>query len=67
MAWGEAKKVLAAKIGEELEPLTDKYNELIAHPTQIEEILQAGAAKARVEARECLAQVKDAIGIKSLA
>ena len=67
MAWGEAKKVLAAKIGEELEPLTDKYNELIAHPTQIEEILQAGAAKARVEARERLAQVKDAIGIKSLA
>ena len=67
MAWGEAKKVLAAKIGEELEPLTDKYNELIAHPTQIEEILQAGAAKARVEAREHLAQVKDAIGIKSLA
>ncbi|SSY80425.1 tryptophan--tRNA ligase [Alysiella crassa] len=66
LAWGEAKKLLAAKIGAELEPLTDKYHDLIANPQQIEDILQAGAAKARAEARETLAQVKEAVGIKSL-
>ena len=67
LAWGEAKKLLAAKIGAELDDKTDIYNDLIAHPSRIEDILQAGAAKARVEAREKLAQVKDAIGIRTLA
>ncbi len=67
MAWGEAKKVLAAKIGEELEPLTDQYQTLIANPKLIEDVLQAGASKARAEARERLAQVKEAVGIQSLA
>ena len=66
LAWGEAKKILSAKIGEELDAFTDKYHELIANPAQIEDILQAGAAKARVEAREFLAQVKDAVGIRTL-
>lgn len=67
LAWGEAKKLLAAKIGDELDGFTDTYNDLIANPQRIEDILQAGASKARVQARELLAQVKDAVGIRSLA
>lgn len=66
LAWGEAKKILATKIGEELDGFTDAYHDLIAHPTRIEDILQAGATKARQEARAFLAQIKDAIGIKAL-
>ncbi|ULJ65840.1 tryptophan--tRNA ligase [Wielerella bovis] len=66
LAWGEAKKILSEKIGAELDGFTEKYHDLIAHPEKIEEILQAGAAKARVEARELLAQVKDAVGIRTL-
>ena len=66
LAWGEAKKLLSAKIGAELDSKTDAYNDLIAHPQRIEEILQAGARKARAEARELLAQVKDAVGIRTL-
>lgn len=66
LAWGEAKKLLSAKIGAELDSKTDAYNDLIAHPQRIEEILQAGAHKARIEARELLAQVKDAVGIRTL-
>ncbi|WP_038318783.1 tryptophan--tRNA ligase [Kingella kingae] len=66
LAWGEAKKILSAKIGEELDSKTDVYNDLIANPSRIEDILQAGASKARVEARELLAQVKDAVGIRTL-
>lgn len=66
LAWGEAKKLLAAKIGAELDDKTDVYNNLIAHPSRIEDILQAGAAKARAEAKELLAEAKDAVGIRTL-
>lgn len=66
LAWGEAKKILSAKIGEELDGFTDTYNDLINNPSRIEDILQAGAAKARTEAREMLARAKDAVGIRTL-
>lgn len=66
LAWGEAKKLLANKIGEELGGFTEVYQDLIANPARIEEILQAGASKARIQARELLAQVKDAVGIRRL-
>lgn len=66
LAWGEAKKILATRLGEELDGFTDKYNNLMANPAQIEDILQAGASKARQEAKEILAKVRDAVGIRSL-
>ncbi len=66
LAWGEAKKILAQKIGAELDVFTDAYYDLIAHPQRIEEILQAGASKARDEARSFLAEIKDAVGIRVL-
>lgn len=66
LAWGEAKKMLSAKINEELAQPRERFHELIAHPEKIEEILQAGAAKARKEAQEFLIQIRDAVGIRSL-
>lgn len=66
LAWGEAKKMLAAKINAELAPKREYYAELTARPGQIEDILQAGAERARKEARETLAEVREAVGIKAL-
>lgn len=66
LAWGEAKKMLSAKIGAELDEKTDLYHHLIANPARIEDILQAGADKARSQAKELLAQVKEAVGIVRL-
>ena len=66
LAWGEAKKMLAAKIGAELDGYTESYHELTAHPQRIEDILQAGARRARKRARELLNQVRDAVGIRPL-
>lgn len=66
LAWGEAKKLLGAKLNAELAPKRERFNELMANPAQIEEILQAGAAKARQEARLLLDQVRDAVGIRRL-
>lgn len=66
MAWGEAKKLLGAKLNEELAPKRERFHELTTQPAQIEDILQAGAAKARKQARELLDQVRDAVGIRPL-
>ncbi|MGN7039322.1 tryptophan--tRNA ligase, partial [Neisseria sp. P0003.S003] len=66
LAWGEAKKLLAAKINAELAEPRERYNKLTTNPSQIEDILQAGAAKARKEARELLDKVRDAVGIRPL-
>ncbi|PSJ79327.1 tryptophan--tRNA ligase [Neisseria iguanae] len=66
LAWGEAKKLLATKINTELSEPRERYAALTANPAQIEEILQAGAAKARKEARVLLDEVRDAVGIRAL-
>ncbi|KPN70960.1 tryptophan--tRNA ligase [Neisseria sp. 83E34] len=66
LAWGEAKKILGAKLNEELAPKRERYNELTANPAQIEDILRAGAARARKEARVLLEKVRDAVGIRAL-
>ncbi len=66
LAWGEAKKLLGAKINAELAEPRERFNELTATPAKIEEILQAGAAKARQEARVLLDQLRDAVGIRAL-
>ncbi|MFV2029532.1 tryptophan--tRNA ligase [Neisseria sp. S1] len=66
LAWGEAKKILGAKLNEELADKRERYHELTANPAKIEEILLAGAEKARAEARELLAQVRDSVGIRVL-
>ncbi|MCP1659667.1 tryptophan--tRNA ligase [Neisseria perflava] len=66
LAWGEAKKLLAAKINSELAEPRERYAALTANPAKIEEILQAGAQKARIEAREMLDKVRDAVGIRPL-
>ena len=66
LAWGEAKKLLAARINAELAEPRERYAALTAHPAQIEDILQAGAQKARQKARGFLDQVREAVGIRPL-
>lgn len=66
LAWGEAKKMLAAKINLELADKRQRFAELTAQPAIIEDILQAGAEKARSQAQPLLAQVREAVGIRPL-
>ncbi len=66
LAWGEAKKMLAAKINLELADKRERFVELTAQPAIIEDILQAGAEKARSQAQPLLAQVREAVGIRPL-
>src|SRR5699024_10869950 len=62
-AWGEAKQELRARIEQEIAPLRDAYDRLMARPDDIEDILQAGAAKARATAMPLLDTLRKAVGL----
>ena len=66
IAWGEAKQQLFEQINAELAPMRAQYEVLMAHPARLEEILQAGAAKARLQSRARLAAIREAVGIRTL-
>lgn len=66
IAWGQAKKELAALILADLGDARERYYELMQKPDEVETVLQQGAEKARAESRPLLAKVREAIGIKAL-
>lgn len=65
LGWGEAKKKLFERINTELSPMREKYNALMANPDQIEEILLAGAEKARRISVPLIAELRAAVGLRS--
>ena len=67
LAWGEAKQRLVDLIESHIGPMRDRYVELMAHPARIEEILQAGARKARAVAEPFLAELRNAVGLRPMA
>ncbi|PZP33401.1 MAG: tryptophan--tRNA ligase [Roseateles depolymerans] len=64
LAWGEAKQQLVALIEAHIGPMRARYAELMAHPEQLEAILQAGAGKARQIAVPLLKQLRSAVGLR---
>ncbi len=66
IAWGEAKQRLFERIDQEIAPLRQRYEELMAHPERIEAILQAGAVKARATATPRMVALRHAVGLRSL-
>ena len=66
IAWGEAKRQLFELINGQLAEARERYESLLANPTHIEEVLQAGAAKARAYSRPLLDKVRDAVGIRPI-
>lgn len=66
IAWGEAKKRLFELINDELAEAREKYNTLMEQPQQIEEVLQAGAEKARQYSMPFLKELREAMGIRKL-
>jgi len=63
IGWGDAKQVLFEKINGQLAEPREKYQELMAKPEQIHQILDAGASKARVKSRELMEKLRAATGI----
>lgn len=67
IGWGDAKQALFDKINSEIAPFRARYEELMANPKELEEILQMGADKARRHSRKQLDKTRRAIGIRPLA
>jgi tryptophanyl-tRNA synthetase len=65
LGWGEAKQVLFERLEVDVAPMRESYNALMARPAVIEEILQEGAKKARAIAAPKIAELRDAIGLRS--
>ncbi|WP_418315936.1 tryptophan--tRNA ligase [Piscinibacter sakaiensis] len=66
LGWGAAKERLVDVIEQQIGPLRDQYADLMAHPEQIEEILQAGASKARAVAKPFLESLRRAVGLRPM-
>lgn len=67
IAWGEAKKQLFELINAQLAPAREEYERLLADPGYIEQVLKAGAERARETSVPLLAQVREAVGISRMA
>ena len=67
IAWGDAKNVLFERIDREVAPMRATYEALINDPGKIEAILLAGGAKARKLATPFMAELRHAVGLRSLA
>lgn len=66
IAWGEAKRQLFELINGQLAEARERYEALLANPAHIEEVLQAGAQKAREYSKPLLEKVRDAVGIRPI-
>ncbi|TLX64282.1 tryptophan--tRNA ligase [Stutzerimonas nosocomialis] len=65
LAWGEAKQRLFELLEGELGEARERYQHLIEKPSELEDILQAGAAKARRIATPFLQELREAVGLRS--
>ncbi len=64
MGWGELKNILVEVLEEQLGPLRARYTELMDSSAELDELLTAGAEKARARARGVLSNVREAVGIQ---
>jgi tryptophanyl-tRNA synthetase len=66
IAWGDAKQILFERIDREIAPMRDSYEALINDPSKLEDILQAGAVKARRLASPFMATLRQNVGLRNL-
>jgi tryptophanyl-tRNA synthetase len=67
IAWGEAKQLLFERIDREIAPMRERYQALMDNPAELENILLSGAGKARARATPFMAELRHAVGLRSLA
>ena len=65
LGWGDAKQRLFQLLDSELGEARERYHALIEKPAELEDILLAGAAKARKVATPFLGELREAVGLRS--
>src|SRR5690554_2966364 len=66
IAWGEAKRQLFELLNEQLGEAREAYQDLMARPADIEEILQQGAIRAREYSQPFIKKLREAVGLKAM-
>jgi tryptophanyl-tRNA synthetase len=66
IGWGDAKQILFERIDREVAPMRATYEDLIQNPDKVERMLRAGAEKARERSASFMAEVRSAVGLRSL-
>ncbi len=67
LGWGEAKQRLVERIERDVAPMRERYQAYMADPQRLEDILQAGATRARAIAAPLLAELREAVGLRRFA
>ena len=65
IGWGDAKQQLFEKLEATLAEPRERYLELIAKPDDLEDIMQAGAVRARAHSMPLIESMREAVGIAS--
>lgn len=65
IGWGDAKQQLFERLRSELDDARERFDALMAKPAYLDEVLAAGATRARAMARVVVDRVRNAIGIAS--
>ena len=66
VGWGAIKKHALQAIEHEIGEYRDAYQQYVSEPKRIEDMLQAGARKARLLAQEQMKKLRDAVGLRDL-
>ncbi|MHB8571765.1 MAG: tryptophan--tRNA ligase [Candidatus Dormibacteria bacterium] len=59
----DTKRLLAERLSETFRPMRERREQLAADPDYVDQVLAAGATRARSEARKVLARVRDRVGL----
>lgn len=65
MGYGEAKKALLEKMDAYFAPARQRRKELAQNPDTVEDVLRQSAQRARAEAQQTMAQVREAVGMRA--
>ena len=66
ISWKDAKTMLFDRIDQDIAPMRERYEQLMSQPLHIEDLLQAGATKARSMAIPLMRQLRQAVGLRRL-
>jgi len=65
LGWGEAKSRLFQLLDGQLGEARERYHQLMSRPSDMEDLLLVGAKKARAVAAPFLAELREAVGLRS--
>lgn len=66
IAWGEVKDILFATINHELAEPRQRYEEWLAQPEKLEQVLQYGAERARALSGPFMHKIREKVGIEKI-